>query len=254
MPRKQKKHAKSTPRAAEQSTDVFENENRHSYSIFDAVESAGEFYKRSVDIPATVREMIPPGQRKPNEPAYREVPRSLWLRTAFSQWLDDFCDRFAMNSELVQRMNVCIEFAWYGQSAHPTRLAPGWLVGWPAEVEIEQLLASGERLDAAETLQVEREILARLKNARRRTHIMARVPRGRRFPSSPRMRIAMIKQKFPQASIRELCQQFDRHRIPIPHSWAIAGKTSFAEAWTDLEFRRNKVKPYISRIGPAPEK
>jgi hypothetical protein len=138
-------------------------------SIFVAMHRAGEFFKLSRDIPPIVRERIDEAARQPGAPLHRDVPRALWLRRAFGEWLDRLCGYFAGHEdELCEQIDGLLEMAWYGQLANSERRAPGWLIGWPEEVEQDIILAAPERLDAAGTWNIEKSISARIKEPRTR--------------------------------------------------------------------------------------
>jgi hypothetical protein len=169
------------------------------------VHSAGEFYNLSTNIPSVVKSS--------------DTPRLLWLRRAFGEWLDDFCVRFARSREVVEKMYVCIEMAWYGALGNPERRAPGCLIGWPKEIEGEILLAAPERLDAPSTWKIEREILARVNQARRTSFEGDRELTGER--QVERLDIFQRTMKrHPNQSFREICGVIDsecaRTSTPIP--------------------------------------
>jgi hypothetical protein len=132
-------------------------------SIFAAMQRAGEFYKTSREIAIIVREHVGKSGRRRSAPAHRDVPRPLWLRRAFGEWLAGLCSSFAGHEdELKLHIYQLLEMAWYGQLANPERRAPGWLIGWPADAESKSILNVRERLDAAETWRIEGEILAHI--------------------------------------------------------------------------------------------
>jgi hypothetical protein len=172
---------------------------------------AGEFYELSRSVPAIV------GTRK------KGIPRPIWLRRAFGEWLETVIANCAGSQrELREQIYNLLEMAWYGILANPERRAPGWLIGWPEEIEQERILSAPERLDAASTWQIEREILRRLETS------IVSAPHADNPPPSTRGKdranpfkehLARLLAKYPAWPNRRIFGRYDADGGEVPARW-----------------------------------
>jgi hypothetical protein len=182
-------------------------------SIFFAMHRAGEFYKLSRSVPAIV------GTGK------KGIPRPIWLRRAFGEWLETVQANYAGSQrELREQIYNLLEMAWYGILANPERRAPGWLIGWPEEIEQEKVVLAPERLDAPSTWHIEREILRQLETSIVPESHADNPPPSTRGKGSTDLFAQQLRQlvaKYPEWSNRRIFGKYDVEGGKAPVRWRI---------------------------------
>lgn|GEM_PF-3903584 len=226
-------------------------------SIGEALRTAREFYDRMRNTKNVRRgiRLAAGGIR-----GLHEVPKSVYSRDEFSQWLDGLCGSFSGSGvALRQLIPYLVALACDAQEWTKDWRAPGWLVKWPKGVQPQEI-AARERLGEAETLALIQKVESYARKRRKQfappitpKKKTARA-RGRASDSAIiDVFVANIKRDNRElaSNIREICILLDRKTgMLLPSAWKKAGKKSWHEAWMDPKFRP-RVKRRISPVRPA---
>jgi hypothetical protein len=123
-------------------------------SIVDALRSARSFYD---DMCKTKRVYV---RSERGDPLFRgEIPKVVHFRGEFHALLDGLISSWTLPwIELRKLIPYLISLACDGQEWTKGWLGPGWLIGFPKELEEAVVLADGKRLDTNETKKLLRAV------------------------------------------------------------------------------------------------